>query len=183
MSALTLVLMLAFGAPPEPVGQASIQEGQPAPVFKLRALDGALVRLDERAYAGPEKAYAKKRPVLIDFFRTDCGPCRASMPELVSLHAKWAARGLDVYVIALLEGDRGRAKLDAYLAEAKLPFPVLVDETEHYSKRYLGTRIALPATYLIGADGLIRRARHGAKGALDLYFEEAIARAVTENGR
>ncbi len=183
MSALTLVLMLAFGAPPELTGAAAIQEGQPAPVFKLRALDGTLVRLDERAYPGKEKSYAKKRPVLVDFFRTDCSPCRQSMPELVALHTKWAAKGLDVYVIALLERDRGRAKLDAYLAEARLPFPVLVDETEHFSKKYLGTTVALPATYLIGADGVVRRTRHGAKGPLDAHFEPAIERAVADQAR
>lgn len=183
MSALTLALMLAIGVPAEPTGAGAVQEGQPAPAFKLRALDGTLVRLDERAYPGKEKAYAKKRPVLLDFFRTDCSPCRQSMPELVSLHAEWAAKGLDVYLIALLENDRGRAKLDAYLAQTKLPFPVLVDETEHFSKKYLGTTVALPATYLISADGVVRRTRHGAKGALDAHFKPAIERAIAELAR
>lgn len=184
MSSLILAALLAVAAPPGPASPGpaapggAVAEGQPAPMFKLRALDGALVRLDERAYPGKEKSYAKKRPVLIDFFRTDCGPCRTAMPELVKLHAAWSAQGLDVYLIALLEAERGREKLDAYLAEAQLPFPVLVDETEHFSKKFLGTSVALPATYLISREGVVLRARHGGKGALDAHFDPAIREAV-----
>lgn len=175
---LALAALLTIGAPPGPGADVAVAEGQPAPMFKLRALDGALVRLDERAYPGKEKSYAKKRPVLVDFFRTDCGPCRSAMPELVKLHAAWSAKGLDVYLIALLEDERGREKLDAYLAEAKLPFPVLLDETEHFSKKYLGSSVSLPATYLISADGVVLRVRHGAKGTMDAHFEPAIRAAL-----
>ena len=89
LTALTFAALL-LATPPGPAPGPSadaVKEGQPAPAFKLRALDGAMVRLDERAYPGKEKSYATKRPVLVDFFRTDCGPCRASMPDLVALHA------------------------------------------------------------------------------------------------
>lgn len=171
---LTALLTAAPGAAPG----GAVPEGQPAPAFKLRARDGALVRLDERAYPGKEKSYAKKRPVLIDFFRTDCGPCRVSMPELVKLHATWSARGLDVYLVALLEPEGGRAKLEAYLAEAKLPFPVLVDETEHYAQKFLGSAVSLPATYLIDREGVVLRAKHGAKGSLSEHFEAALRTAT-----
>lgn len=177
LSTCALAALLAVGAPPD---EAAVPEGQPAPAFKLRALDGALVRLDERAYAGKEKSYAKKRPVLVDFFRTDCAPCRQSMPELVRLYERWSKQGLDVFLIALLEGDRGREKLDEYLAETKLPFPVLVDETEHFTKKYLGKTVSLPATYLISREGLVARSRHGAKGSLADHFEPAIQKALAE---
>ncbi len=183
--AWAVVALLSVGAPPAPAapanaaaGAGAVAEGQPAPMFKLRALDGTLVRLDERAYPGKEKSYAKKRPVLVDFFRTDCGPCRTAMPELVKLHAAWSAQGLDVYLIALLEAEQGRAKLDAYLAEAKLPFPVLLDETEHFTKKYLGSTVSLPATYLISPEGVVLKTKHGAKGTLEAHFEPAIRAAV-----
>lgn len=177
-----LLLGLAMGAPPpEPVGAArsletpQLAEGDRAPAFKLRGLDQSLVRLDELAYPGPEKRWAKKRPVLLDFFRTDCGPCRAAMPELVALHHAYQARGLKVVVVALLEPEDGRAKLERYLAEQKLPLTVVVDDTEHFAQQYLGKTVALPATFLIDREGTLRRVKHGNKGSLKETFDSVIS--------
>src|SRR5262249_49179142 len=64
-AALFAALALA-GAP----GKGPLKPGDKAPEFRLRAIDGAMVRLDELAYPGKEKNYAKKKPIFIDFFRT-----------------------------------------------------------------------------------------------------------------
>lgn len=172
---MLLCAALAIAAPPVPAAV----EGQPAPKFQLREADLKLHRLEDLAYAGNESPRKKKRPVFVDFFRTDCGPCRATLPELVKLHEKWATRGVDVYLIALLEPEDGRAKLDRYLATQKLPFPVLIDDSDFYAKKYLGSTVALPATFLIDRDGKIAKVKHGAKGTLEEHFGESLA-AVTK---
>jgi peroxiredoxin len=175
LSTTTLALVLSIAAaPPE---ASRLGEGEKAPVFKLRKLDQELFKLDEVAYAGKEKSWAKKRPILIDFFRTDCGPCMNAMPELVQIYKDYKDKGLEVLLIALLEEDNGRAKLEAYLGKSNLPFPVVVDETEHVAKKYLGPTAPLPSTFLIDREGTIRRTKHKA-GSMREHFQAALDRVV-----
>jgi len=166
-----LCAALAIGAPPV---EAAV-EGQAAPRFNIRMADKTPVKLDDLAYPGKEKPRSKKRPVFLDFFRTDCGPCRAAIPDLVKLHASWKDRGVDFFLIALVEPDDGRAKLDKFLAEKNLPFPVLIDENELYSKQYLGSTVSLPSTFLIDRDGVIVKIKRGGEGTLEKYFGSALA--------
>lgn len=164
------LMMLSLGAP---TTEALPAVGEAAPVFRLRDLAGSIVRLDELAYPGKEKAWAKKRPLLLDFFRTDCRPCREAVPELSALHERYRAAGLEVLMIALLESEQGRSKLESYLKEAKLPFKVAVDESEHFTSRYLGKEAKLPATFLIDREGKIRHLRRSG-GPVAAVFEPKI---------
>lgn len=152
--------------------------GDKAPTFRLRALDGAVVRLDEIAYPGKEKRWAKKRVLLLDFFRTDCGPCRKALPELSEMHEALKARGVEVLMVALLEQEDGRGKLTRFLNKNPLPFRVAVDETDHFAKKYLGKSVKLPATFLIDREGNIVVRKFGAKGSLSEHFGPAIEKLL-----
>ena len=151
-------------------------------VHMMRALDGAIIRLDELAYPGREKSYAKKHPIFLDFFRTDCKPCLKAMPKLVEMYEKHQKAGLEVVLIALLEdGKDGRDKLEKYLATNKLPFKVAVDSTENVAKMYLGDLVTLPASFLIGRTGTLERVKYGASGSYEKHFEEAIAKVLKQH--
>lgn len=176
--ALALATMLplsAFAAPPK---GPLLKPGEPAPAFRLRALDGAMVKLEDLAYPGPEKSYAKKHPILVDFFRTDCEPCMKAMPELVAVHQKFNPFGLEVVLVALLEDQDGRKKLESYLATQKLPFKVVVDQSNHFAKKYIGETVSLPATFLIERNGVLKQAKYDAKGSLAEYFAKEIEAAL-----
>jgi len=62
---------------------ASDLTGQQAPDFVLKSATGENLRLSE--YRGDV--------VMINFWATWCGPCRAEMPELQSIHDQHAAAG------------------------------------------------------------------------------------------
>src|SRR6266516_7175288 len=64
-----------------------------APSFRVRTLDGKLVRL----------ADLRGRPVLLDFWATWCIPCRASLPHLDTLRQRYDREGL--YVLGLSLDD------------------------------------------------------------------------------
>lgn len=151
-----------------------LKAGVPAPVFRLRAPDGGVVRLDELAYPGKEKSYAKKRPLFLDFFRTDCEPCKNALPDLVKLTNTVQPQGIDVILVALLEQDDGRQKLDRFLAEAKLPMKVVIDDNELFAKKYLGDPVTLPATFLIDQNGVVLKAKYGASGSYEAHFGESM---------
>ena len=145
-----------------------------APAFKLRTLDGVLVRLDEIAYRGKEKSWAKKQPVLLDFFRTDCSPCIKALPELIAINEQYTNQGLRVIVVALLEEENGRQKLSNFLEKNPLPFTVVVDSNEHYSKKYLGESIKLPSSFFVDKTGYIVKSKQGGGGSMRDYFKSEL---------
>jgi peroxiredoxin len=177
--ASTIALFLAVGTAPEKINQP-LKPGMSAPVFHLRALDGALVRLDELAYPGKEKSYAKKRPLLLDFFRTDCVPCKNALPDLVKVANRVQPEGVDVILVALLEEDDGRGKLDKYLAANKLPFKIVIDEAQHFAKKYLGDPVTLPATFLIDENGTVVKTKYGASGTYEAHFGEELNQVIAK---
>lgn len=172
----TVVLATTLAPPAFAKGLPTV--GKPAPVFKLRDLTGGMVRLDEIAYQGREKSWAKKQPLLLDFFRTDCSPCRTAMPDLVAFYNTHKADGVEVVLVALLETDNGRQKLESYLAGQTIPFRIVVDTTEHFAKKYLGSSVKLPATFLIDRDGVLVKAKYGAKGTLEEHFGPALPKVL-----
>lgn len=57
-----------------------------APAFSIRSLEGRTIRLTDY----------RNRPVVLDFWATWCGPCRASMPHLNDMQTRYAKQGLAV---------------------------------------------------------------------------------------
>ncbi|MEM7678149.1 MAG: TlpA disulfide reductase family protein, partial [Myxococcota bacterium] len=172
--------------PPETplsVHEGAIPVGKPAPSFRIRALDGAMVRLDELAYPGRQKRYAPKSPVFIDFFRTDCQPCVKALPQLIQLHQKHAASGLKVFMVALLEKERGEEKLQAFLAKNPVPFTVVKDISDHVAQKFMGPRVSLPATFLLDREGVVRGAKFSARGELEAYFGPALASVLAHHAQ
>ena len=42
-----------------------------------------------------------KNPVLINFWATWCGPCRAEFPDLVEIDAEYRAKGLNFFIVSV----------------------------------------------------------------------------------
>ncbi len=148
----------AVGAEPPPINK-------PAPPFSLRDREGALVSLSDLAYPGQEKASRPRKVVLLDFFRTDCQPCRKALPRLVELQKKLGAKPVKIIVVALLEEEEGQEKLDRFLQETKLPLLVLVDPYGSAAKKYVSHKggLQIPALFLVDRTGVLRRRLQGAE--------------------
>jgi thiol-disulfide isomerase/thioredoxin len=122
------------------------QPGQPAPDFALRSLDGKVIRLSD----------LRGRPVLINFWATWCGPCRAEMPDLQAVYAE---RKDDFVVLAVnSEGtgaDNARQLASDFRDELGLTFPIVLDtpDTEVLHQYKLK---GLPDSFFIDRNGIIR---------------------------
>lgn len=120
------------------VEKGSAEVGEAAPNFAIVLEDGR----------GTELASLRGRPVVINFWATWCGPCRAEMPELVALHE----RGSDVIVLEVNVGE----ELDAireFAVEYGMTMPVVLDRESAITRAYAVRN--MPTSVFITRDGEI----------------------------
>lgn len=115
--------------------------GHPAPNFELATLDGEVVSL----------ADLKGRPVLVNFWATWCGPCRAEMPEFQEASVDNAGN-LVVLGVNNTASDTPEYVVD-FVQELGLTFPILLDEDGSTAELY---RVrGLPMTVFIDRNGVV----------------------------
>jgi thiol-disulfide isomerase/thioredoxin len=103
-----------------------------------------LVRL---AGGVPTDLTADMKPVtLITFWATWCPACRASIPLLKELTAKYGAQGFEVRAVT----TEDTADVQAFVNEHQIPYPVFIGEEKNLRVEYWVK--ALPTYLLVGPD-------------------------------
>jgi len=121
--------------------RAILMPGYPAPEFDFVDLQGVSRRLVD--YRG--------KVVLLDFWGTSCGPCVASVPQLVAVYEKYHAKGFEIIGIA---AEDKREDLLAFIAEKRMNWPQTI-ESDKGPIATLYRITGFPSYFLIGADGRI----------------------------
>jgi peroxiredoxin len=130
---------------------AVITAGSAAPDFRAATLD--------EPPQGRTLADYRGQVVLLNLWATWCVPCEAEMPSIESLHRDFSSSGLKVVAVAVDDpGFEGRVR--DFVSRHGLTFEVLSEGTGTIERIYQ-TR-GIPATYLIGRDGIIRKRIAGA---------------------
>jgi thiol-disulfide isomerase/thioredoxin len=107
--------------------------------------------------------------VLVDFFASWCGPCKASFPAMEDLRKKYADKGLVIIGVNL---DQKKEDMDDFLKKHHVDFPIVRDVG---NKLVSQVKIAtMPSSFLLDKDGKVRAVHKGFRG------EETIKKYVEE---
>ena len=127
--------------------------------FTIKDVDGNNVSLS--SYKG--------KVVLLNFWATWCGPCKAEIPGFVRLQEKYRDKGL---VIVGYSVDDTAEKAKAYAAQFKMNYPILLGEGREDLQDAYGPIWGLPSSFIISKDGRVCRKHIGI--APEAVFEKEL---------
>lgn len=122
---------------------SNLLPGMPAPEFSMNDTIGNPIALSS----------FKGKVVLVDFWASWCGPCRAENPNVVKAFKKYSPKGFTVFGVSL---DKDKDKWLAAIAKDELTW-TQVSDLQYWNnaaaKQY-GV-MSIPANFLIDAEGKI----------------------------
>ena len=126
--------------------------GQPLTDFEMADPDGKMHKISELVGEG--------KWVLIDFWASWCGPCRAEMPNVLEAYNKYHAKGFEVIGISLDEKKEAWVKA---IGQIKMPWMQLSDLKGFNCAAAIAYKVdAIPDNLLIDPQGkIIDRALRG----------------------
>ncbi len=92
-------------------------------------------------------AELRGKVVLVNFWATWCPPCRKEMPDLETLYGRFSSKGLVVLGIS----DEEAAKVDPFIRERKVSFPVLLDPGRKVNEMFVVEGI--PKSFVYDREG------------------------------
>ena len=143
-------MLAACGGGDEPTAQAKSASGaaapfgigNPAPDFALADVNGQEVRLSA----------LRGKAVVVDFWATWCGPCRAVMPHLQALSQEYQD---DLEVVAVSVDQDPAKVVPAFTEKMGLTFTVTADPEAMQVARQWGGIRSIPTSYLVDREGTV----------------------------
>ena len=142
------------------VANSARLRGRIAPEFTLKTTNGESFQLADNI---------GKKVIVLNFFATWCGPCRAEMPEL----ERYYSEHRNDFVLVGIDAEETPERVENFLHEVKVDFPVGIDAgsiRKHYRVE------SFPTTVVIGIDGKVQSYESGAIENADVAFTDLLAK-------
>jgi thiol-disulfide isomerase/thioredoxin len=133
--------------------------GQVAPDFGIRTISGENFQLADNV---------GKKVIVLNFFATWCGPCRAEMPEL---NRYFNGNKDHSFLLLGIDSHEDQSTVGDFLSDLKIDFPTAIDAGP-IEKQYGVT--SFPTTVLIGVDGKVQFYESGALANAEVAFDNLL---------
>ncbi len=146
------------------ISQPELARARMAPAFAVNTVDGQRISLDD----------LQGKVVLIDFWATWCGPCRAALPHVREIAKRFQGQPLVVLSVSI---DSDEAKWKDFIAKNEMTWPQYFDGgfTGPVAKKF-GVQ-AIPNTFTIDADGVLQD-EHIGDAAMEGKLKKLVKRAA-----
>ena len=123
---------------------ATVETGAMAPEINLPAADGTIIALSS----------LRGKYVLLDFWASWCGPCRAENPNVVAVYNKFKDKNFTVYSVSL---DNNKDAWEAAIKDDNLAWRTHVSDMKGWtsSAAVLYGVQSIPANFLIDPTGKV----------------------------
>ncbi|AZU62068.1 peroxiredoxin family protein [Neobacillus mesonae] len=119
------------------------QEGNKAPNFQLKTLEGKDVQLSDM----------KGKKLILNFWATWCPPCKAEMPHMQKFYQDNKGKNVEILAVNLTTAEKNPNGIDKFVKDYGLTFPVLLDSTGEIGDAYQA--FTIPTSYIIDTNGII----------------------------
>ena len=161
LAATFAVLVSCAGA----VTAATQLTGEAAPDFVLKSFSGENLRLSE--YRG--------EIVMLSFWATWCGDCRAQLEELAGMYRRYQDAGVELLAVNLDQNERQASRMVSGLG---VEYPVLHDAAGDVGKLYAVEK--MPMMVLIDRSGIVRDVFEGYRRGNEQQYLERVQALLRE---
>jgi len=145
------------------IEQPDLARARMAPAFSVTTLDGQHISIDD----------LQGKVVLLDFWATWCGPCRAAMPRIRDIARRFQGQPLVVLSVNL---DNDQAQWKKFVSDNGMTWLQYSDGGFGGPIAHLFNVHAIPHTFTIDADGVLQDEQVG-DAAIEGKLKRLIARA------
>jgi peroxiredoxin len=122
-----------------------LEKGATPPDFELSTLSGEVVKLSD----------LKGKKVILNFWASWCGPCKAEMPHMENYYKKNKDKeNVEILAVNMTTSEkRGMEGIEEFVEAYELTFPIPLDKEGTVMDAY--QIIPIPTTFILGTDGTI----------------------------
>jgi thiol-disulfide isomerase/thioredoxin len=118
-----------------------------APTWALTDMSGKVVKSSDLL----------GKVVLVDFWATWCGPCKAAIPHLIDLYDRYKAQGVEIVGVSL--DQQGPSVVKPFIEKNRITYPIVMGNGK-VAQDFGGVR-GIPTAFVITQDGKIYKSYVG----------------------